>query len=135
MDVKVFPKIAACDGDWKGDVSGAKVRCAEGWHVCLGNEEALKKVTFDEATAFKGCFAFDAAHDNNSCTNDCSAAVEEKKLDTAENIDMGGMGADCAWKYQTDASCLGSGRIDASENSGTGCNYHASLTGVICCAP
>ncbi len=129
-----FPKIAACAGKWSGDVSGAGALCAQGWKPCLGVDASIKKVNYGQARAFGGCFAFDSAHDNNKCYSDCSAAVA-KGVDNAKNIDMGGMGGACKYAYSSAGSCLASGRIDASTNSGTGCNYYSGLSGVICCAP
>ena len=127
-----FPKIAACAGSWTGDVSNAAPLCASGWTPCLGADPSVKKVFYPQAKLFAGCFAFDAAHDNHKCHSDCSAAVANG-IDTATGIDMGGMGAGCTYGNAAWASCLGSGRVDASTNSGTGCNYYSGLKGVICC--
>lgn len=132
IDETKFPAIAACAGSWTGDVSNAASLCASGWHVCMGNDSAVTNTLYNDAIAFTGCFAFDAAQDNYACLTDCSKAVLDG-VDTAENIDMAGVGSGCLWKYPSTGSCISGGRIDSSENSGTGCDYHDGLTGVVCC--
>jgi hypothetical protein len=129
-DLVAFPAIAACAGSWSDDVANGAALCATGWHVCLG-ADAPVKIGFAAASSFCGCFAIDAAQDNYHCYSDCSASVGI--ADTAPQIDMGGMGAGCQWEIPSGDSCLASGRIDASENSGTGCNYYSGLSGVMCC--
>jgi hypothetical protein len=119
-DSSMFPDIAACAGTWTGDVSTAGPICGAGAHVCRGGDAPLMTVAYAQATAFPGCFAIDTAHDNGACTAGCTAAVMSG-IDTAELVDMGGMGADCPYKLPGFASCLMGGRIDASQNSGTGC--------------
>ncbi|MCC6746715.1 MAG: hypothetical protein IT371_03595 [Deltaproteobacteria bacterium] len=132
-DPVIYPAIAACSGTWTGDVSTAGSICAAGWHVCRGKEPAVKKVTYAAASAFAGCFAFDAAQDNGACYEGCSKAVTAG-VDTAGNIDMAGMGSGCPYKFASGyASCLADGRIDSSENDGVGCNYDKRMTGVVCC--
>lgn len=128
-----FPAVAACAGTWTGDVSAGVALCAPGWHVCLGPEPALHAVTFAQATAFAGCFAYDAAQDNYVCRPDCSAQVAAG-VDSATAIDLGAIGSACPYQYPTGGSCLAIGRIDAAENSGTGCAFNAAVTtGVVCC--
>jgi hypothetical protein len=127
-----YPNIALCAGVWSGPVSRATFLCEGGWHVCNGQEAAMKSVTYDDGTAFPGCYAFDAAHDNYACHPGCDKAVEAG-VDTYANIDMGGLGRDCPYKFPSGGSCINSGRIDSSENSGTGCDYKPSLTGLVCC--
>jgi hypothetical protein len=112
-------------------VDQAQSLCANGWHVCTGVEPAIGAVAYNDGLAFHGCFAFDAAQDNWVCHPGCNAAVAAG-ADTAENIDMAGLGADCPYDLGG-GSCIAGGRIDASENSGTGCSYYAGLTGVVCC--
>lgn len=133
LDSAVFPAIAACGGTWTGDVSAGVALCATGWHVCTGPEPALHAITYQQAIAFAGCFPYDAAQDSFRCLPDCSAQVLAG-IDTAANIDLGAMGADCPYHFPTSASCLAVGRIDASENSGTGCDFNPAITtGVVCC--
>jgi hypothetical protein len=127
-----FPDVAACQGYWVGDVATAGYVCAGGWHVCTGAEPAMKTVDYASAIAFPGCFAIDAAQDNNICYASCDAAVKAG-IDSAQNVDMGAIGGNCNYKFQGSTSCISGGRIDASENSGTGCNWNPSLTGVTCC--
>jgi sugar lactone lactonase YvrE len=124
--------VAACIGTWKGDVSTAQNLCAPDWHVCRGTEPGIRTMTFDMASSVNGCFAFDAAQDSFACWSGCSSAVA-RGVDTAENVDMGGVGRDCPYRHETGWSCLASGRVNASENSGTGCAYNPKLTGVVCC--
>jgi hypothetical protein len=128
-----YPSVAACAGKWSGDVSTAAPLCGSGWHVCIGGDGALATITFADATAFAGCFAINAALDDStchpgSCTDSVNAGVDDEK-----NIDMGGVGNDCSFKFPGDTSCITGGRIDASENSGTGCAYTSGLSGVVCC--
>jgi hypothetical protein len=132
LDVAAFPNVAACAGTWSGNVSNARALCAAGWAPCQGPSPALKTVTFTAATTFAGCFALDTAHDSNSCQASCSGAVQQG-IDSAGDIDMGGIGRDCRYKDARAASCLGAGRIDASHNSNTGCNFAPGISGVACC--
>lgn len=134
VDPIVFPAIAACGGVWSGDVANAGALCAMGWHVCRGPEMPLRNVTYAQATAFGGCFAIDAAQDNWMCFPGCSAAVAAG-IDTAANVDMGGVGAGCPYLLPGSTACFTGGRIDVSENSGTGCNFVSGVTtGTVCCA-
>lgn len=133
VDPVAFPAIAACGGSWSGDVGGAGALCAAGWHVCRGDEGAVGAVTYAAATAFAGCFAIDAAQDNFICRPDCSAQVAAG-IDTAANIDLAGVGASCAFQFPGAGGCLADGRIDLSENTGTGCDFSPGVTtGVVCC--
>jgi hypothetical protein len=131
LDAVRFPGVAACAGGWTGTVDQAQSLCANGWHVCTGVEPAIGAVTYYDGLAFHGCFAFDAAQDNWACHPGCNASVAAG-VDSAQNIDMAGLGADCPFQL-SGGSCIACGRIDASENSGTGCNYYVGLTGVVCC--
>lgn len=134
VDAVAMPLVAGCAGAWSGDVGGAGALCAVGWHVCNGSEPALRAVTYAAAVAAPGCFAIDAAQDNYQCLPDCSAQVAAG-IDTAANIDLGGVGADCPFRFPGAGGCLADGRIDAAENSGTGCDYNPAVTnGVTCCA-
>jgi hypothetical protein len=132
VDLQAFPFVAACAGAWTGDIANASALCQAGWSVCDGSEPALRQRTFTEATAFPGCFPFDAAQDGFTCRSSCVAAVAAG-IDTAQNIDMGAVGAGCAYQFPSGGSCLAVGRIDASENSGTGCDYVATYAGAVCC--
>lgn len=129
----MFPAIAGCAGTWTGEIAEAAVLCETGWHVCRGDEPVFATTTYAQATAFTGCFGFDAAQDNYICRPDCSAAVD-MGIDSAANIDMAGAGAGCAYQFPGTGGCLSDGRIDASENDGNGCSYFAGLTGTVCCA-
>ncbi|MBK6697436.1 MAG: hypothetical protein IPG50_35420 [Myxococcales bacterium] len=129
-----YPRVAACAGTWSGHVSTASPLCAAGSHVCTGAESALKAVQYTDAIAVTGCFAMNAAQDSFVCHVDCAAAVPS--IDTAANVDMGAIGSTCPYKFPgaANGSCISGGRIDFSENSGTGCNFAAGLSGVLCCA-
>ncbi len=127
-----FPTLAACAGTWTGHITEAAPLCQAGWHVCLGNEPGLTSATYEQATAFGGCFMFDAAQDSFVCRPDCSAAVD-MGIDTAGNIDGAGVGAGCTYQFPTMGGCLATGRIDASENDGNGCEHFDGLTGAVCC--
>jgi YVTN family beta-propeller protein len=106
------------------------VLCAEGWHVCNpGDAEVLQSVSYSDANAFVGCFAYDAADDNNQCLP-CNG-------DGATD-DMAGMGQDCGYHAPGAASCIGGGRIDSvccgDYASGTACQFKPGLTtGAVCC--
>ena len=115
-----------------GDVANGMALCAEHWHVCRGTEPAFATITYGQANAFPGCYAYDAAQDNDVCHPDCSSNIGS--VDSAANLDMAGMGATCRYHYVDHRSCMTQGgRIDASENDGTGCNYSSAFSGVICC--
>jgi hypothetical protein len=131
-DLAAFPNVAACGGSWAGNVTNGRALCAPGWGPCQGGNPALKTITFAAATAFAGCFAMDTAHDSNSCRASCSGAVQQG-VDSAGDIDMGGVGRDCRFKDSRGASCIGSGRVDSSHNSDTGCNFAPGISGVVCC--
>jgi hypothetical protein len=133
LDAVTFPDVAACSGAWVGDVSNAVALCAGGWRPCVGGDLALSRIAYTDATAFGGCYAMNAAQDDEKChPGSCTDSVNNG-VDSAKDIDMGAVGGDCKWKFATHKSCLKSGRIDASENSGTGCNWYAGLSGVLCC--
>ena len=71
-DIQHWPRIAVCEGSWSGPISGpaAAAICADGWHVCTGEDVQQAGVTFAQATAFNGCFSFDAASDCGNCHPD-----------------------------------------------------------------
>lgn len=134
QNVGLIPHIMACPGSWKGEIDQAQNLCATGWHVCQGTERVFNLVTYADARSFPGCFAYDAANDNNVCQPHCSAQIG--RVDSATGLDMAGMGADCnrAYYFADLPSCLTKGgRIDASENDGVGCNYDRRFAGVVCC--
>jgi hypothetical protein len=133
-DQTKYPDIAACSGTWSGDISNGNSLCASGWQVCNGND-ALNDLSYSSAIAVAGCFATNTANDNYICHSDCLAAVSSG-VDTALNIDMGGVGSGCPWVFNdtSKTSCFKNGRIDSSENSGGGCKYNKSVhSGVMCC--
>ena len=133
-DFVKYPNIAACSGVWSGDIANGATLCGIGWKVCDGNQDALNNLSYAEASAVLGCFAYNAAQDNNNCYSGCAVAVQNG-IDTATGIDMGGIGVGCAWKFEGGKmSCIKNGRIDSSCNSGGGCNYNSQMhTGVVCC--
>ncbi|MBI4517528.1 MAG: fibronectin type III domain-containing protein [Deltaproteobacteria bacterium] len=128
-DTAQFPDIAACSGGWTGHVANGAVLCAPGWDVCTKNSAQIRTITFEAATAFTGCFAFNAANDNNSC-RDC--------LGTSDYDDMAAVGSSCPDRMPNTSSCLASGRIDAAcctdFTSGTACQFKPGVTtGAVCC--
>lgn len=143
-DSKRWPRIAACEGEWSGEVNGpsAAALCAEGWHVCSGEDVHSAGVTFAQATAFDGCFSFDAAHDCGNCHPTCIGATVGSELNgqCAESATdfsdpaMAGMGRGCS--LQPDGtSCLESGRVNAQVGGDrNGCSHFDRLDGVVCCA-
>ena len=128
--MQAFPNVAVCAGVWDGHVSNAIGLCEEGWHVCAPTDaDTLQTVGFADATGFPGCFAYDAAQDNNTC-RPCNG--------DATSDDMAGMGQDCGYSAQGASSCIGSGRVDAvccsDYTSGTACQFKPELTsGTVCC--
>ena len=177
-DIKRWPRIAVCEGDWSGEINGpsaAGVRalclsvslslclsvspsltrthactharthtqlCAQGWHVCNGEDVHAAGVTFAQATAFNGCFSFDAAHDCGNCHPTCIGATVGSELNgvCAESATdfsdpaMAGMGRGCS--LQPDGtSCLETGRVNAQVGGDrNGCSHFDALDGVVCCA-
>jgi hypothetical protein len=140
-----FPDIAACAGTWSGwiDERPAADLCSQGWRVCTGSDQAIKRLTMSQATAFLGCFAFDAANDCYVCHPRCRAAIGTS-MNTAggvctippnnTDVDMAGVGANCRQEGVTaNSSCLASGRTDATQNT-YGCQADPmNTTGVTCC--
>ena len=124
--------VAACGGTWVGDVATAVTLCATGWHVCDGSEPSIKAMTFNEAVTVAGCYALDVSDDNDDCHHGCAKAVASG-VDNARDVDMGAVGALCPFLQSNHDSCLKSGRIDFTQNSGTGCNFAPGLNGVTCC--
>jgi len=134
-DLAAFPSVAACGGVWSGHIGGdsANQLCGQGWHVCSpaadGTDAAiLKGVIYENATAFGGCFSYNAAQDYNTCIP-CSGGYGSD--------DMGGAGSGCGYKVGNDPSCIGSGRVDSgccSEYATDhACKYKPGLSGVVCC--
>ena len=133
LDPVAFPSLAACAGTWTGDVANAAPLCAPGWHLCRGPEQPLASITYADAVAFPGCFAFDAAQDNWMCFPGCSDAVAAG-IDIATRVDLGGAGAGCPYLIPGAPACFAGGRIDVSENDGSGCNFRDGITtGAVCC--
>lgn len=139
VNLTTFPDVAACEGTWSGwiDEPSASAVCASGWHVCRGTDAAIGRVTFQQATSFLGCFAFDTAHDCGACYPTCRGSMGVCRTCCVPNPptdpDMGGIGANCIQlPVGTGSSCLATGRVDASQNS-TGCQWNAMITGVACC--
>jgi len=131
-DPQRFPDIAACAGTWAGHVSNAHHLCGPGWNVCSSNFDIAKlmTITFDDAVAVDGCFAFNAAQDNFSCIPCTGAPLAH---------DMGGIGTGChAGARSPSGSCITGGRIDVLSPSevtpATACQFAPGVTtGVLCC--
>lgn len=140
-----FPDIAACAGPWAGwvDEGEAASLCAEGWHVCRGGDAQITNMTYEKATGFLGCFAFDAAHDCYHCYRSCRGAIGTSmtvstgaicSIATATDVDMAGLGANCIHHGELPlTSCLATGRLDSTGGT-TGCQANPGrTTGVVCC--
>jgi hypothetical protein len=143
-DIQHWPRIAVCEGSWSGPISGpaAAAICADGWHVCTGEDVQQAGVTFAQATAFNGCFSFDAASDCGNCHPTCIGATVGSELNgkCAESATdfsdpaMAGMGRGCAMQPEG-TSCLEAGRVNAQVGGNrNGCNNFDGLDGVVCCA-
>jgi YVTN family beta-propeller protein len=130
VDSTAHPDIAACAGIWQGPVGNGGILCEEGWGVCSPEDlSVLQTVDYTEASAFAGCFAYDAAEDNNPCMPCRGDAGAD---------DMAGMGQACQYHASGAPSCISSGRVDATccddSASGTACQFKPGLTtGVVCC--
>lgn len=138
-DTDVYPNVAACAGSWSGQIDGtsAAALCAPGWYVCspgevAGDHQILAGITYNEARAFDGCFAYNASQDDGMC-RPCTGAYYYD--------DMAAVGASCTGGYYGpgSSSCIGSGRIDADCCSAFltdhSCRQNTSQphTGVACC--
>ena len=129
-DLQTFPEIAACAGSWSGHVSAGASLCAPGWQVCTDSSPQVQEVSYSDALSFPGCFAYNAAQDNDSC-RPCTGAFAFD--------DMAGVGSGCPNDFFPNASCLsGQGRIDvvccSDYQTPTACQFKPGLTtGVVCC--
>lgn len=141
VETSAYPDVAACAGSWSGRIDGASAAalCDLDWHVCSPADPdreadgvALATVSYDAAVAISGCFAYNAAHDNDTCVP-CTG------LQPAD--DMGAVGANCSNGHYSPSgnSCLGSGRVDAdccgayTSDHACGQNTVNPHTGVVCC--
>jgi hypothetical protein len=135
VDPTAFPTVAACAGAWDGEVGQAGALCAPGWQVCDGSTFAATSITFTAATAFPGCYAFDAAHDKLRLSTRLLGPGRRRGRHRRRPSTWAASAPAVGFQFPGTASCLVGGRIDASENSGTGCRYAAGITdGVVCCA-
>ena len=144
-DLKLWPRIAVCTGEWSGMVGGpsASAICAAGWHVCTGDDMRTGGVTFADATAFDGCFAFDSSNDCGTCHATCLGATAGSELygkcaESATDFSgpsMHGIGRGCALQ-PAETSCLsGGGRVNAQVGGErNGCRQFEGIDGVACCA-
>ncbi|KAL8616567.1 hypothetical protein ACOMHN_036599 [Nucella lapillus] len=125
-----FERVAGCLGEWRGHVRNGSVLCGAGWRVCSWYDHALlRNISWRQATAFPGCYAFNAAHDGGRC-RECR--------DDLEQDDLAGVGAGCSHKHQGQSSCISGGRIDSSccvdSHFHRACLHHPEyMTGVLCC--
>ncbi len=141
IDETVWPNVAACAGSWAGELtaSSADLLCAPGFHVCEPTDLELRVVTYDDATAFPGCFAYRASNDGFDGCDALVCAGDE------DHDDMAGVGRGCralsgvAHQGMAGASsCLADGaRVDATccaaSVNGAGCQQ-TTQSGVVCCA-
>jgi hypothetical protein len=131
VDPAAFPDVAACDGAWTGALSGGSVLCEPGWHVCAPPTDAtdaaiLAVVTYADATAFGGCYAYDAALDFFSCI-ECTG--------TDDHGDGAAVGADCPYHWPSEGNaCLANGVIVQGCCHVDGCSFMEGVTsGAVCC--
>ncbi|KAK7483221.1 hypothetical protein BaRGS_00025514 [Batillaria attramentaria] len=122
--------VAGCGGNWTGHVTNASTLCAPGWRVCSWYDHTLLgNITWDLATSFPGCYAFNAAQDGGRC-RECR--------DDMEQDDLAGVGQGCAHQHRGQKSCISGGRIDSSccvdSHFHRACSYQPQLmTGALCC--
>jgi len=120
--------------------------CANGWHICRGDDPVIQSITYVTARNFSGCYAFNAAHDCGRCFATCGNFTQDVNgnpspdcMDTLVGADMGGMGESCSFHLPPTsasslaASCFTDGRVDASTNT-FGCFLNPGLTGLLCCS-
>ena len=132
-----YPKIAQCNGGWKGKISATNgsnapgLLCGASYHVCsssAADQVLLKSIT--QPLAFQsGCWAIDASNNNGVC-----GACTDKTGGDA----MAGIGTDCQGTIANPAtSCISSGyRIDSTVAA---CSRKLAtdypwIVGVMCCA-
>jgi len=143
-DETKYPRIAACTGTCAGYIDGASAAtlCSNGWHVCRGNDVAVRSLRGNEVM-FPGCYAYDAAQDCNYCSATCRGIVGDPNgacsvANDTIDADMAGLGSGCIHEPATNLSCLADVRLDASQGPGNarsfGCTCNPQLSGVICCA-
>jgi hypothetical protein len=141
IDESAWPDIAACAGTWSGELvdPGADGLCSVGFHVCAHDDQELARVTFADAIAFNGCFAYRASNDGfDGCEPlECTG--------NAQRDDMAGLGRTCRLLSGVQergagpgTSCLADGsRLDArccaASLEGLGCRQ-TTQSGVVCCA-
>jgi hypothetical protein len=133
IDVELYANVAACAGSWEGDVKNGASLCGTGFHLCRGTDLGVRTLGFEQATAFCGCFALDAAQDNYNCFDGCSEQADAG-VDSYTQLDMAGVGFDCPYQFRDATGCLAGARVDATENDGYGCGFAPYLSGVLCCA-
>jgi len=124
IDATRFPDVAACAGGWVQDLdvsTSASALCAAGWHVCDQTDTEVRAVSFVEATAFPGCFAFRASVDGlDGCGPlDCSNDVSHD--------DVAAVGATCL-------ALSGVSRAPAQVPDGGACFADRGVVASQCCA-
>lgn len=94
-DVLRLPNVAACAGAWAGELTDAAndALCGAGWHICDHADTELRQVSYVQATAFPGCFAYRASND----FADGCEPLDCRPPPTAMNQDdIAGVGRGCA---------------------------------------
>ncbi|XP_014671248.1 PREDICTED: neurogenic locus notch homolog protein 1-like [Priapulus caudatus] len=72
--------LAACSGSWVGHVHNSSHLCGDGWRVCSWyDEDTLRRISWSEAIAVDGCYAYNAAHDNGLC-RECTSQPDQNKF-------------------------------------------------------
>jgi len=96
-----YTDVAACAGQWPGDLTdtAADALCAPGWHVCDHLDTEMRNISYVEATAFPGCFAYRASNDfADGCEAlDCRppTGVPGQPPESSSADDMAGTGRGC----------------------------------------
>ena len=68
LQTSQHPRIAACEGGWRGHVENASSLCAPGWKVCGWRDKSLlQSLSWEVATSVPGCYAINAAQDRGTC--------------------------------------------------------------------
>ena len=138
--------IYLCDWGGNGLIYEQDLQCSSDYHVCTGADIYANKVTWANAHAQSGCYAYNAATDCGACFATCKAAGDSVPDSLNGNTgchnalrpDMAGLGAGCdsgigGSEDPDSGGCLaGGGSISAHDDS-VMCYTHRRDVGVACC--
>lgn len=140
-DVTIHGDVAACAGSWTQDLdvsASATALCAGGWHVCTASDAPVRALSYFEATAFPGCFAFRASVDGlDGCEPlDCSNATGSDDVAAIGSGCLALSGVSLPPGARDGGACFADRGVVASQccsvSAATGCPQRGE-TGVVCC--